>query len=506
MNNIPGFKFFAAKKEARFVVILPGTRGLRRRKKTVAASTMAVALAEWKKFRDHVLANATQEMPETFGQFIERYGPMATDSDGDHIQHLSPKARALEDGTFRLRLLPFFGEMRLEKITVPDLADYVAKHRARGKLSGSVINRDVRLVRKYLNAAVARRVLETSPLRGELPRLAENRPTMEMSDDERRRYLAAFEDVEAFRADLAATQLRTGKAAESDYYGGKVRNFGGGRLPDSEAAGDLYLRFRWLRPLFVVALETGLRQGDLLALRWADVDLDGGWIGLTMGKTKRPVKVAITAACRAALNLCKSRKADGPLVFTNKDGDPVSLTTLNRYHGKAKRLAGITRRLRFHDLRHTFASRLASKGISLQVIASALGHTSTKMSERYARPDDDARRSVVAALAETAAQPVPVNLFVNPQAVPVTEAPAAPLVQKSVSAVDSKTSEAGRNGAGEGDRTLDIQLGNALSVVWTIPETAEPADPRPASQVLEEPSEPAVNPGRESAIGFGARR
>lgn len=56
------------------------------------------------------------------------------------------------------------------------------------------------------------------------------------------------------------------------------------------------------------------------------------------------------------------------------------------------------RRFRFQDLRHTFASRLASRGVSLQVIARALGHTTVQMSERYARPSQASLEAVRAAL------------------------------------------------------------------------------------------------------------
>jgi len=72
--------------------------------------------------------------------------------------------------------------------------------------------------------------------------------------------------------------------------------------------------------------------------------------------------------------------------------------TIQTYFRKAKKIAGITRRFRFHDLRHRFASNLASAGVSLQVIARCLGHATTRMSERYARPDDASLRAVVAAL------------------------------------------------------------------------------------------------------------
>ena len=71
---------------------------------------------------------------------------------------------------------------------------------------------------------------------------------------------------------------------------------------------------------------------------------------------------------------------------------------LERAFATAKKLAKIKRRFRFHDLRHTFASTLACQGVALQVIAKALGHTTTKMSERYARPSEEAIRGLAAAL------------------------------------------------------------------------------------------------------------
>jgi integrase len=85
-------------------------------------------------------------------------------------------------------------------------------------------------------------------------------------------------------------------------------------------------------------------------------------------------------------------------VFVNDDGTRVADITLRRAFLRAKRIAGITRRFRFHDLRHTAACTLASAGVSLQVIQRILGHTSSKMTERYVRVNDaavaEARRAL----------------------------------------------------------------------------------------------------------------
>ncbi len=168
------------------------------------------------------------------------------------------------------------------------------------------------------------------------------------------------------------------------------RKFGFGPNPDSDATRERFERFRSLKPIFVVAIETGLRKMDLLNLEWAQVDLDGGFIRLLMKKTKRWAVVPISALCRTAIDECRSRAVVSRYVFVNKDGTRVADITLRRAFLRAKCIAGITRRFRFHDLRHTAACTLASAGVSLQVIQKILGHTSSKMTERYARVNDAA--------------------------------------------------------------------------------------------------------------------
>jgi integrase len=179
-----------------------------------------------------------------------------------------------------------------------------------------------------------------------------------------------------------------------------------------EAAGCLFERFRELRPLFVVAIETGLRKGDLLSLRWSSVDLKNGWLRVSMGKTQEEALVPLSRLCREALEECRTRVVGHEFVFVSEGAPRRKASTralapqwrrvpevrILRAFETAKKLAGITRRFRFHDLRHTFASTLASEGVSLQVIAKALGHTTTRMSERYARPSEEAIRKAADAL------------------------------------------------------------------------------------------------------------
>ena len=159
-----------------------------------------------------------------------------------------------------------------------------------------------------------------------------------------------------------------------------------------------FQRFQAAKALFIVGLETGITQADLLGLKWSSVDFKNDWIRIERGKTRVPALIPLSRRCRAALSECRKRKVVSEFVFLGVDFRPYSVKTIQTYHRKAKAIAGITRRFRFHDIRHTFASNLASAGVSLQQIARCLGHATTKMSERYARPDEASLRTVVAAL------------------------------------------------------------------------------------------------------------
>lgn len=107
---------------------------------------------------------------------------------------------------------------------------------------------------------------------------------MELSDNERVAFLAAFDDERGFRADVAT---RRGEAhiVESEHFS-TPRRFGFGPNPESETTRQRFEVFHESKPVFVVALETGLRKSDLLKLQWEQVDLANGYIRLLMKKTK----------------------------------------------------------------------------------------------------------------------------------------------------------------------------------------------------------------------------
>ncbi|MFE4366749.1 tyrosine-type recombinase/integrase [Streptomyces sp. NPDC056835] len=151
-----------------------------------------------------------------------------------------------------------------------------------------------------------------------------------------------------------------------------------------------------LHSLFELALHTGLRKGELLGLRWEDLDLDAGTAAIRRtlqrtnagGLTTLPTKtraserrIALPTRCIQSLKLHHEREREvagttwqhDAHVFTTVQGRPIDPTNLTRTFTTLLRNTGL-RRIRFHDLRHSTATLLLEQGVELVVIKELLGH------------------------------------------------------------------------------------------------------------------------------------
>ncbi len=396
-NTLPGFSYDPRTKRACFIVYVPGAKGRSRRKRTIQAASRAEALHLWATFRDEVSGGQrTPGATRTLAQFFETTFDLIA-------ARIAPSTAASYRSLAVCHILPALGSTPLDRITTALVHDLAASMRRSG-LTPSSVNATLRTLKVLLHQAVERGEIETYPLKRRVVMEQVSPLTLELSDAERERFLAAFDDDSAFRAHLGRTRHR-GNVVSSPHFGGVPRSFGGGIRPDSEAAGELFRRFRELKPLFVIALETGLRQGDLLRLRWAAVDTGAGMLRVTVEKTRRVAVIPISTACLEALHELRSRSVLSDSVFVDDSGRAIGLGRILRAFRTAKAIAGIRRRFRFHDIRHTFACRLASSGVPIQLIARALAHTSIRTCERYARPSEEALRMVRDALDRDAVRP-----------------------------------------------------------------------------------------------------
>jgi integrase len=391
-GRIPGFKYNPRTHSARFSLYVPNSGGKLRRTLTIDAPSRDEALKLWQKFRDEVsVIDPTQPQHAIAPQPAAADGaPTFRVFIAEHLEKICARLAPKTLSTYRTiadsRLVPFFGDKVLTDIHSCDVEDFMAL--TLKECSPAYVNACVRTFKALLRHAVKRRVIADSPLTEKIKFEDVLLPELELNDAERVAFLGAFDDEAAFRADIGARR-REAHVVTSEHFN-SPRQFGFGLNPESDASHFIFLRFRALKPMFVAALETGLRKSDLLNLRWSQVDVSAGFIRLTMKKTKRWAVVPISKLCREALDECRRRPVVSELVFVTEEGRQVADITLRRAFLRAKRIAKLTRRFRFHDLRHSAACTLASMGVSLQVIQRILGHTSIKMTERYVRVNDAA--------------------------------------------------------------------------------------------------------------------
>ena len=172
--------------------------------------------------------------------------------------------------------------------------------------------------------------------------------------------------------------------------------------------------------LYALAILTGMRQGELLALRWRDVDLEAGALRVertlyrpsraawelrrpkTEGSRRRiaigPQLVALLREHRQrqrVARLAAGSWVDLDLVFPAGNGEPRYASSVTKRFQQDVRRLGIRQGVRFHDLRHTAASLMLARGLSLKVIQEQLGHANFAFTaDVYTHLEESLRRDV----------------------------------------------------------------------------------------------------------------
>jgi integrase len=148
-----------------------------------------------------------------------------------------------------------------------------------------------------------------------------------------------------------------------------------------------------LYPIVVLAISTGMRQGEILRLKWQDIDFERRQLVVHDTKNKERRVVPVVGHAFDVLKAHgKVRKIDGDHVFPRCAES--GLAAIRKSWNAAVKMAGLTD-FRFHDLRHTTASYLAMNGATLAEIAEVLGHKTLQMVKRYAHLSDAHTAGVV---------------------------------------------------------------------------------------------------------------
>jgi len=264
-------------------------------------------------------------------------------------EHSEVKKRSWDRDRISLaHLLPFFGNCSLTSIT-PDLISQYKAHRYSENTKPATLNRELSLMKHAFNLAWK-----------EWGWVTENpvsKVKMERENNARDRVLSYEEEDKL----LKVSPL-------------------------------------WLRDITQFALLTGAREGEILNLQWPQVDLFRRVATIRQDKTGSVKSIPLTSTAFELLkNKSKIRQIHCGLIFPSENGTRFTASNLGRAFRKALMKAEI-KDFRFHDLRHTFASRLAQRGVDLYLIQKLLGHREPRMVQRYAHHSVESLRAGIEVL------------------------------------------------------------------------------------------------------------
>jgi len=253
------------------------------------------------------------EQTVRFGEFAETYWEL-------HGRH----KRADSYESMLRFLVAAFGEERLGQITVPMILKY--RNEVMERSSAANANRHHALLRSILNKAI------------EWEKLAGPNPAAKIKQQRENNHRLRF-------------------------------------LSEEEIARLLYICHPRVFPVVACALLTGMRKGEILGLRWENIDIERGTLYVLESKSGKPREIPISPKLAVVLGKL-TPAAEGP-VFE------VPEITLRRAFSRALKDAKIEG-FRFHDLRHTFASHYVMRTGDLPSLQKLLGHHSPMMTQRYA--------------------------------------------------------------------------------------------------------------------------
>jgi len=253
-------------------------------------------------------------------------------------------------------LIPYFGNFKLCDITPLAIEKYRTERLSAGK-EKSTTNRETALLRKMFNLSIQWGYCKDNPV-NKVKLFSEK-------ENQRNRVLSKEEETELLK----------------------------------ECAPHL-------KPIIITALHTGIRKANVLNLKWEQINFNEREITVFDSKSKEYLTVLINDTLLNTLLMLKQERISD-FVFPNPEtGKPFK--TVRRSFNNACRRANI-KDLRFHDLRHTFGSRLNQKGADIRSVQDLLGHHSLEMTKRYTHTNKKQKQDAVYLLDEKIPSPKPEN-------------------------------------------------------------------------------------------------
>ena len=379
-DDVKGFGVRVTAGGARSFILNYTTRGGRERRHTIGAFDEETRKTTDARNEAKRLKRLIEDGGDPLGDIEEeRAAPTVADLIERFEKEHLPRLRATSQADYRRMIAnhigPHFGQhVKVADVRFEDIDRLHRRITAAGHLHRA--NRVIAVLSKMFSLAVRWHMRPDNPAKG----IERN------TEHHRRRYLQSEELIRLTQA------LAT--------------------YPDQEAANAIR-----------ILLLTGCRRGEALAMRWADIDLAAGKWSKPPSSTKQKEfhEVPLSAPTRQLLAEIRDAQASrnpkrplGEFVFPGF-GESGHRTNLKRPWRQLCKAASITA-LRLHDLRHSYASQLASAGASLPLIGALLGHSNPTTTSRYAHLFDDPQRAatervgaVIAAAGQPPKEPTPLR-------------------------------------------------------------------------------------------------
>jgi integrase len=259
----------------------------------------------------------------------------------------------------------------MEAITVKQLETWRTKRHKAG-VSPSTTNRQIAALRACMSKAVDWGVIDSHPLKDLRPSRVDKSQvirTIDKAEEKRLRRALRGRDKRLRKQRRSANNWRQERHLDA--------------LPDFGHYVD------HIEPLVLLAINTGMRRGELFNLRWEDIK--GGQL-VVQGKTAKSSQTRIIPLNNEAGQILDRWESDGGLVFPGPNDSPMQ-TIKTAWAGV--RDAAELPALRMHDLRHTFATKLLRGGADLETVRVLMGHADIATTAKYLHTDDATKRRAV---------------------------------------------------------------------------------------------------------------
>ena len=266
----------------------------------------------------------------------------------------------------------FLFKQPIEEIKKIDLEKWQMERKKNGS-KDATINRLMTALKAALNWGVERELIESNPL-------ARLKPLQERDSEKKARYLTPDENTRLIAAlNEREARLRAGRENHNKWLSER------GKEPLPPLDGGFV---DYLKPLVLLAMNIGVRRGNLFSLKWGDVNFAAKTIHLPSDTTKpgEDLHVYMNQTVIDTLNTWRQQSDDTSseaLVFPSPKKKGALMSSTRRSWTAVLKAAQIEN-FRFHDLRHDFASQLVMQGVDLNVVRELLGHSDMKMTLRYA--------------------------------------------------------------------------------------------------------------------------